>query len=469
MSGHLISPRVRVLWKDINLSAYNGKEKFPQGAPLVYDVEIDLQAESNSPTGTMKWDPTGPGFAVYEKFLSSKEYMTSQIVVEYFYPKGKKITFVFVWAGQSISYGNDMTVTVSLKTELDGLINGNIRNFTQAYDEKKGGTYIDSLNKGIEQYKIPDKKIIQYNETAKKDLEKAKIQTNYGQDQTFGSFVANTVQQNGNRTFANNIGKANLAIMPPYSWDQKVEVLNAAEADKTKSPDPTKRYGFLLGPSNIQTIQRQSQWQPPQQNMRNTPNTQVRARDPKTGQFLSNAEAIRRGIPIGNSTTTTTGSVAALSAEEQTQATAKPSSAVLGTANARPNPGIRNLNNPDGPTKQNLLNQEATSSLSLQTMLTPVFVGIKPYDILFIPSLKGDFIEDWQVESVGYDQNDGQIMLSVQAKRTLGLGVPMVKGPAEKFLKYAKEKGLVGPSASLENWDKYTWGAIDRIPPQSSK
>jgi hypothetical protein len=95
--------------------------------------------------------------------------------------------------------------------------------------------------------------------------------------------------------------------------------------------------------------------------------------------------------------------------------------------------------------------------MSFQTLLCPLLVGIKPYDIVYIPSLTGEYIEDWIVQSVSYDQNDGDIEVSVQGTREYGLGTPMDKKNAEKFLAYAKEQGLVGANATLENWDRYAW------------
>ena len=91
-------------------------------------------------------------------------------------------------------------------------------------------------------------------------------------------------------------------------------------------------------------------------------------------------------------------------------------------------------------------------------MLTPVLVGIKPYDILYIPSFKGDFIEDWQVTSVSYDQSDGNVSVSVNAGRKAGTSDPMVASQADKFKALAKSLNLVGPNATLDAWDSYAWG-----------
>jgi hypothetical protein len=95
--------------------------------------------------------------------------------------------------------------------------------------------------------------------------------------------------------------------------------------------------------------------------------------------------------------------------------------------------------------------------MRFETLMIPALVGIKPYDIVYIPSFKGDYIEDWIVDSVGYDQNNGNVSISVQAKRSLGLGTPMNKKAADKFKGIAEGLGLIGPNATLEAWERYAW------------
>jgi hypothetical protein len=439
MAGNLIIPRVRVTWGDVNLSAYNGKGGFPKDHPLVYDVEVQLQSQTQSPTASFKWDPTGPGFAEYEFFISSEDYMKTRIYIDFFYPGSKRLRLAFVWAGQSINYGNDMSVTVKLLSELSGIVAAEIRSVTQAYDEKKGATFIDSINRGIKQYALPNAQILRYNEKAKKDLEKAKLISNYGgADQTFGAFLSRTVQENGNTAFANNIEEPNIVVFTPFSWDKDGEVLNGVTDIKPDtSPDPTKRYGYFAGPSIINSLSRESMWQPPQQSNQNNPNKQAQPRDQVTGQYVKRPPALASQI----------------GAESTSGATSSPS----GTSNARANPGIQNKDNPDGPKKQIILNDEGSADMSFQTLMIPALVGIKPYDIVYIPSFKGDYIEDWIVDSVNYDQNNGNVSISVQAKRSLGLGTPMNEKAAEKFKGIAEGLGLIGPNATLEAWERYAW------------
>ena len=449
--GFLINPRVRVLWGEINLSAYNGAEKgapaFPEGAPVVYDVQVDLSAEGDGPTAEMKWDPTGPGFAVYEWFISQPEYMQTQITIEYFYPRGKKIVFVFVWSGQSISYGNDMSVSVKMVSELAGLINANLRNTAQAYDEKKGASTLDVYKRAQKQFGLEKyTKLVQFNEFSLQYAKKAKLISAYGSDWTFGNNIANIARQTGDTAMGINIGQASVVIMPPFSFQEKEgsaqePVLNAATAiGPGQLPDVTKRYGYILGPAIFNSITRTSNWKPPQQDNEKTPGSQPRARDPRTGRFVAQSPATSPQV-----------------AQSNTQGAAARTSSPLGSANNRASLGIQNKDNPLAQNRQNALNDEKGSELNMDTLMCPLLVGIKPHDILYVPSLTGNFIEDWIVQSVGYSQSNGQVNVNLRATRVLGLGTPMNKKAAEGFTAFAKSQGLIGPGATLEAWDEYAW------------
>jgi hypothetical protein len=139
------------------------------------------------------------------------------------------------------------------------------------------------------------------------------------------------------------------------------------------------------------------------------------------------------------------------------QAAARPTSSPIGTANGRANPGVGNINNPHGPDRQNALNQENVSKLSLSTLMCPVLVGVKPNDILFIPSFTGKIVEDWEVKSVGYTQQNGNVTINIEATRVFGTAESMNKKVTEKFKAYAEKQGLIGPNATLEAWDSYAW------------
>jgi hypothetical protein len=345
-----------------------------------------------------------------------------------------------VWAGQRFSYGNDMVVEVTLRTELDGFTNANIRSIAQAYD--KDTKFTDAAQRVQKQYGLDEyKKLIRLSKQAEKDMGEATLKNYYAKDTTFGSAVSNLVEQNGNQVFSNNIGQANNTILTPFSWEAQQpnppEVVEAAP--DLQLPDSTVRYGFLLGPGIINTIQRTMEWTQPQANTENkpTPATKPVSKDPASPKTSQQKPKSNPQI--------------------QQEKTAKATSAPQGGALASPNPGIQNANNPDGPKKQELLQKEKGSTLSAQMFMAPVLVGIKPGDIVYVPSLQTDaaetYIEDWIVTSVNYVQDDGSISLSVSACRPYGLGNLI----SEKAGKKWKEKART--LKTLDDWADYAWPA----------
>ena len=447
--ANLIIPRVRVLWGDVNLTSYTGGGGAPEvfstegekGAPIVYDISVNISAEGDGPTAEMKWDPTAKGFAAYEYFVQNPEFMKKQISVEFFYPKGKKIVFMFVWAGQTINYGNDMTVTVKMISELGGLINANLRNTAQAHDEDKGVKFLDAMKKNQKQFgldEFPD--LLKFSKSAEEYANKATTVSVYGSDVTFGSSTANIAKQMGAVTFGNNIEKANVIIFTPYSYKgSKEEVIDASTVQGGTSPDPSKRYGYILGPAIIDTLTRSAMWKPPQQDNNRTPASQPIVINPK-----DNKDKIQK--PTSNPQ------------EKSGTAASKPTSAPLGTANNRGSSNVQALSNPEAPDRQNALNQEKAAELQMSTFMCPLLVGVKPHDIVFVPSLSGKYIEDWIVQNVSYTQSNGNVTVNLDATRIIGTGTPMQETIGENFKKIAKDKKLIGPDASLESWEKYAWG-----------
>ena len=437
----LIQARVRVTWSGINLSSYDGDQDFPKGQPVVYDIDVNLQGETQGPTGTMKWDPTGPGMALYESFLSNKEKMAAQIKIEIFYPGGKTVPFIFVWTGQTISYGHEMVVSVRMQSELAGLVNSNQRSIAETDVSGKGISPVDMIQAVQKKYALGGEKgIVGFTKKFEEDAKKVKFATNYALDTTFGAQISNIAQQTGSMAYASNIGLSQIILYTPYSIDKVTEVKNGVtDIPAGSSPDPKERYGYLLGPSIIQTISRSVDWKPPQQTNSDSPNTQTRALPPrdKFGKFTKKAPA---------------------KPQDQTTGSLDPTPAPLGTSNGRSTPGIGNQTNPDQVVNQNALNEEKSSSLTMTTYLTPALVGVKPHDILYIPSYKGDdYVEDWTVQSVDYSQSDGKVDIGIQATRIYGVGEPMNQNNADKFLAYAKSINLIGPGATLDAWDKYAW------------
>lgn len=452
MSGNLIFPRCEVHWGKVNLTCYSGGGPMAN-EPIVFAVEVHLESSNNGPTASMSWNPAAEAFKIYESFLSSAEKMKETITIRYFYVNGKSISFRFVWSGQRISYGNNMTVTVSMTSELAGEVNANVRSTAQA--PEKPVPFLDASKKLAEQHgQKPE--VLAFTQQALVDNQKATLNTNYNSNATFGSSVAELQRQNGNGTMASNIGNtAKVVVYTPYSTEKDAPVDGSTIPPQT-DPDPAKRYGYFLGPSIINSIERSMEYKPPQQTNTNVPTTAAKP---------TPSVAVQRQL-----TSQQPPSAPSAKAQENSQ---KATTSPIAPSSGATSPTVNSANNPEGPTKQYAMEQENSAQLTASMFMAPVICGIKPLDVVFVPSFTGDYIEDWVVQSVDYNQTDGGVDISINATRQYGQGNPMNSAGGKKFLALAKQKKLVGPEATLEAWEAYAWpttlkGASQPTPAQSS-
>jgi hypothetical protein len=430
--ANLIVPRVILYWGGVNLTLYTGDGFVNE--PLVYEVNVDLALTNSNPTASFKWNASGAGYKVYEKFLNDN--INDIISIIFYYEGGRSISFEFIWSGHDINYGNNMDVSVKLRTQLDGLINGDIRNVTQAPD--KPAAYLNAVDTLKKQYGLDQfKDLVRYSEITKTDMTKAQVQSYYRESETFGSSVSNLVQQNGNLVFANNIKNANLAVISPFTWEAQNNQPVYTPGPTDKDPDPTKRYGYLLGPGIINEISRSAQWTPPQAN---NLNRALKQPNP-TGTPRNRFQNLNKNQTLYDDVS-------------------KKKGATRSASSAKLNPGVRNARNPDGPTKQMMLQQESQCKLQANVFMHPFMVGVKPADILYVPSLMegAKYIEDWIVNAVTYHKTDGGVQVSLSASRVFAKGGLM--SPSEeaggKFQKLAASLNLPG-KAGLDAWRRYAW------------
>jgi hypothetical protein len=432
MAGNLISPRVEVFWDDINLTSYNGKQNFPRGEPLVYEVDTNFQSQSSGPTASFSWNPTGPAAEVYAELVSTKTDKT--LTIKWYYSEGKYLLSKWVWAGQSVSYGNNMSIKVNLLSELAGVVNASTRSIAQVHSDPSS---YSNGNKLLHQAFAVDLKYSFLSPAAQKVMESATYNNHYGKDTTFGASLANLGESAGVFYTPTNIDDATMVGFVPFIGEDDEPVLDGSTVQPGKSPDPSKRYGYLLGPSLINSMERTTSWKPKQQT--NGPVTSTRPRvETKTTlqQGGVNNQAV---VPQPASNTQ----------NSYDQPTASP----IGTSTTL-NLNVTPANNEKGVELNELRNKEQGSELTFTTYMVPVLTGLKPNDIVYIPSLTGKYIEDWIVQTITYTQIDGAVTINVNATRVYGLVGLMQEGPGKLF----KEKAA--KLTTLEAWERYAWGGL---------
>ena len=92
------------------------------------------------------------------------------------------------------------------------------------------------------------------------------------------------------------------------------------------------------------------------------------------------------------------------------------------------------------------------SEMDTSVFMVPYMVGIRPYDFVLFPSLKGDYIEDWEVHSVSYKQEGGAVVVSISGKRPqVGKGNLLDENTMKKFSDRVKELD------TLRKWEALYW------------
>jgi hypothetical protein len=433
MAGVLINPQVQVKWGDLNLSAYDLGTGVKQ--PIVFNTKVDLPGTS-WPSGSFSWEPTGPAFEVYEQCIKDK--INDEIQIRFYYVDGPFVVFKFQYNGSSINYGTEMSIEVLLTTaqgpKSSAVRATALKDYTQGKFNSKGQDLYKSAQDIEKAFGKPVPLLWQ--ETAKLDAQKIFLASWQYKDQTYGAEIQNIATQAGMKIATTNIasdGKA--AIFTPFTKEGKENKDTVEFPPKAGGQiKAEQRYGFLIGPGIITSFQRSMEYP-----------SQTKGQDATTQPT---------GTPNKGAPPNSPGSQPLKAKEDQAKAqkdaekksVANPSSPTVVK-------GKKYLKNDEGPENQQLMQQEEGIKFQAQFFMCPALVGIKPQDIIYIPSLRiGDaLIEDYKIQSVSYAQDGAIVGVNVQATRTAGLNKPMNEAAAKKFIQKADTL------KTTEDWTNYAW------------
>jgi hypothetical protein len=234
--------------------------------------------------------------------------------------------------------------------------------------------------------------------------------------------------------FLSNIGSDGQPIaFAPLSWQGQKKCGTILEPVKgTTNPNPKERYGYIIGPGIITSFTRKMEYSQPTADKTGT------AGNPK------NPVQSTKTPPIPGRQTRP-----ATTAQKEAQ---KPNNnSVQATSSPSNNKGLLYSENPNGPQKQQVMNEEEGVKMDSQIFMCPAITGIKPQDVVYVPSLTGKIIEDYKVTSVTYSQDGGTFAVSIQGCRPYGLNTSMYPEEAEKFLQKAKTL------QTLSDWEHFAW------------
>lgn len=433
--ANLIVPQIKVDWEGTNLCAYTFPND-PEPQPVVFNVKVDMTGGTGWPTGTMSWNPTGPAFKLYEKLVASAtEKTVIKVTFGYGAYGGPEIQFFFNYSGTTINYGVDMSISVELACRQAWNSSATRNSVSIDKAEKFADKGVDAIQMSKElAASYSDVKPMLYNECAEKDAKEVKIKRAQFKDQTYGSVSSNLQKQLGNDIFLSNIGSTGETVaFAPLAWQGTKKCGQILPPPKGGAALKSKeRYGYIIGPGIITSFTRKMEYAPPT-------NDQTSNVSNPTNPTQSNTPTAIPGQQKRPAT------------EAQKKAT-EPSKKAVNNASSPSNvKGVQYSENPNGPQKQEVLNQEEGVKMNAEIFMCPAITGIKPQDVIYVPSLDGKIIEDYKVSTVCYTQDGGSFSVSIQASRPYGLNVPMYKEESKKFLD--KAKSLV----TLADWEQFAW------------
>ena len=423
--GRLIQPLIKLVWGPTDLTEY------PVGSgpePIFYGVKVNLQEKDAVPTLEFKFNPNPIAFAA---FLECKNnYVDQPIVLTLGYESGSQLLLKFFYAGCAFSSGHEMDVTVYAVSQTKGAWTNNRVNFTMkepiplsdfpALVKEKCG----SACKDIE---------FEFVGIAAEDAPKIEIK-HAAINQSPHKTIVDIARANGMLTSINPEGK--LIIHYPYNLTGENEADKANSAPKPKY-DGVIRNVYVLGPGLLNVFNREQRYNVGQTNFdfSNAFTSPVAfEQDNKKVTDVKTIPGVTPAEQPGTQTSGTTGNAhptVAQSGTEKTAATLKDARAAWA--------------------------QESTTTCSANFFMVPYIVGIKPRDIVAVPSLNSDspYYEDWIVESVTYSQDDGaNVEISISGKRPFPGEGRLVDGGTDGAI-----KALIAANRDTKSWHKLYWSA----------
>jgi hypothetical protein len=427
--GRLLQPFVHVKWGDTDLTAYKPDNGAPI-QPIVHNVQISLSQEEQAPKLEFDFSESPIGF---EELVKLKDEATSKpITVEIGYEQGTTFKTSYLFAGLRFSTGHDMKAHVTGV----GLLKGGWTNNRISYTMDKEVPLKDfpEFLKGKCGDACSEIKV-EFIGQAKDEAGKIKIKRNDIQ-RTPHVILSDVARANGMKVSVSDSSMDGTIIVHyPLTLADEPKKDKPKVAEKQAQAKVAERKVFVIGPGLLSTYSRDQNFNLGQNSLK-----------PGTSQNGSMAYE-QSNTKIADKDTPQAKTAESNNKKGGTTGTGTPNTGRTGTAKQSSKQDDANA----------ALSKAITTKCNAEFFMVPYLVGIKPRDLIAIPSLKtGDanvFIEDWIVEEVSYNQSDeGAVVVSVSGMRPYTGGENILD---EDTLKTVKDqiKSLNSTSA----WHNFYW------------
>lgn len=428
--GLLLQPYAQIVWGGKNLSSYD--DGSGERMPVAQNAKITLSKERAAPDGFFNIYPNPQGFQLFSELKNSN--IDDPFEISFGFPNSTPFKQSFKFAGVGLQTGTDPKLGIIGVSAIKGCWTDVRISYTME-EEMSLKEFPDFLKKQIGE--CAKDVMIEFDGQAKEAAAEIKIKHNQIQ-RTPHVILTNVMRAQGMEvTVGSTAGKQpTIVISYAFNVDGESERAQPSPAGGgAKDTSPTKRTIYILGPTLAQNITRSQKF--------------------NLGSNSTKAAASKNDVNVNETDTETVPNPQDASPQQEAVEDAGREAPTIGNANPS--------DSQTGTTEDGKLTKDArvklskmiTTEVSAKFPMLPYMVGIRPRDILAIPSLKGpgNFIEDWEVTEVTYQQNEaGGVSISLKGQRPyVGEETLMDEGSQ------AKVRAVVAQLQSLEAWEQFYW------------
>ena len=372
MIGTLTQAYITVEWGGINLSAYDDGAGGLQ--VLAQNVQVRLNKGESAPECTFQISPNPIGFGLFQELKASA--LSTPFTVTIGYMNGSSFTNAFRFAGMDMTTGHDPKLEITGVSVLKGCWTDNKISYTMeepimlsefpAFLQEKAGACAADLKP-------------MFVGAAAQEAAAIEIKSNQTQ-RTPHTILMNTLRPHGmDLQVGDTAFGGELIIGYTPNMEGETAIDKPVPQDGTQPATPGQRMVYVIGPGLMENFNRKQTFKLGQ--------TETKRAASTTNTQSNETEQ----VPV----------VQAGSAPQETAATQQTTTATKGKSNpSSAETGVVTPSGMDQAARQ-AFSTMLTSNCKCNVLMVPYMVGIKPRDIICVPSLAGpgSFIEDWGISA----------------------------------------------------------------------
>ena len=398
---------------------------------IAQSVSVKLNKGDSAPTASFNITPSPAGFELFAKL--KKEMLDKPFKVTYGYMNGSMVgPFSFRFSGVQLTTGHNPKLAISGVSVVKGPWTDNKISYTMEEE-----TSLDKYPDFVKEKCGEGCKSLNFSFVGEAKEKAASIKVKGNQMQrTPQNILVDVLRPHGMDLQAGDNAFGGDMIIS-YSPAKEGELVKDKPTVKTGNQPsvPLKRTVYVIGPGLMTNITRKQSF-----NIGSDATTNAAsATSPPVPQTSTKAVAEPQNAAPQTDTANSSNKAGGTSGQ------ANPGSSSTGSSPAGKN----------GNDASAAIAKMITTTVNFTVLMVPYMVGIKPRDLIAIPSLKGpgDYIEDWEVKDVQYKQNDvGGVSIAITGSRPYTGEEALLDGDT-----LSEVQGIVSSLLTPAQWNKFYW------------